>query len=136
MLQTENNWQIRIRWLKNKASWHFLNSLATDEFQNITAESWNKSGNHNITLNTKITGRGNSLVKVKEACLKVETEILQYMIDNINDQNGSDESLTALMSAFELSTSEDYESRDTKLSLLYDIYGVDAIHLTQKWLML
>ena len=73
---------------------------------------------------------------MKEACLKVETEILQYMIDNINDQNGSDESLTALMSAFELSTSEDYESRDTKLSLLYDIYGVDAIHLTQKWLML
>ena len=73
---------------------------------------------------------------MKEACLKVEREILQYMIDNINDQNGSDESLTALMSAFELSTSEDYESRDTKLSLLYDIYGVDAIHLTQKWLML
>ena len=66
----------------------------------------------------------------------METEILQYMIDNITDQNGSDESLTALMSAFELSTSEDYESRDTKLSLLYDIYGVDAIHLTQKWLML
>ena len=44
---------------------------------------------------------------MKEACLKVKTEILHCMIDNINDQIGSDESLAALMSAFDLSNSED-----------------------------
>ena len=108
--------------LKTKRDDDFLNSLATDEFLNITAEFWTKDGNHNITLNPTITGRGNSLVKVKEACLKVKTEILQCMIDNINYQNGSNESLAALM-CNDLSTSEDYESRATKLSLLYDIYG-------------
>ena len=58
------------------------------------------------------------------------------MIDNINDQNGSDESLAALMSAFDLSTSEDYETRATKLFLLYDICGVDTIHFMEKWLVL
>ena len=109
--------------LKPKRADDFLNCLATDEFQNIAAEFWTKGGNHNITLNAKITDRGNSLDKVKEAYLKVKTEILQCMIDNSNDQNGSDESLAALMSAFDLSTSEDYESRATKLSLLYDISG-------------
>ena len=92
--------------LKTKWADNFLNSLATDEFQ-VTAEFWTKGGNHNITLNVKITDHGNSLVKVKEACLKVKTEILQCMIDNINDQIGSDESLAALMSAFDLSNSED-----------------------------
>ena len=108
----------------------------TDEFQNITAEFWTKGGNHNITLNAKIIGRGNSLVKVKEAHLKMETEILQCMIDNTNDQNGSNESLAALMSAFDLSTSEDYESHATKLFLLCNIYGVDTINLMEKWLVL
>ena len=123
--------------LKTKRADDFLNSLATDEFQNITAEFWTKSGgNHNITLNAKITGCGNSLDKVKEAYLKVKTEILQCMIDNINDQNGSDESLAGLMPAFDLSTSEDYESGATRLSLLYDIYGVDTIYLMEKWLVL
>ena len=60
----------------------------TDEFQNITAEFWTKGGNHNITLNDSCNscGRGNSLVKVKEAHLKMETEILQCMIDNTNDK--------------------------------------------------
>ena len=71
--------------LKTKRAGDFLNSLATDEFQNITTEFWTKVGNHNITLHAKITGRGNSLVKVKGACLKMKTEILQCMIDNIND---------------------------------------------------
>ena len=122
--------------LKRERADDFLNSLATDEFQNITAEFWSKGGNHSITLNAKITGRGNSLVKMKEAYLKLKTEILQCMIDNINDQNGSDESLVALMPAFDLSTSEDYESRATKLSLLYDIYRMNTMHLMGKWLML
>ena len=121
-----------------KAKWadDFLNSLGTDEFQNITAEFWTKGGNQNITLNAKITGRGNKSVKVKAACLKVKTEILQCMIDNINDQNGSDESLAVLMPAFDLSTSENYESCSTKLFLLYGIYRLDTIHLIENWLVL
>ena len=41
------------------------------------------------------------------------------MIDNINDQRGSIESLATMMSVFDLSTSEDYESCATKLSLWY-----------------
>ena len=49
--------------LKTKWADDFLNSLATDEFQNITAEFWTKGGNQNITLNAKITGHGNKLVK-------------------------------------------------------------------------
>ena len=73
---------------------------------------------------------------MKEACLKKKTAILQCMTDNVNDQNGSDESLDALMPAFDLSISEDYESCATKLSLLYHIYGVDTIHLMEKWLVL
>ena len=73
--------------LKTKWAGNFLNSLLADEFLNITAEFWTKGGNHNITLNAKITGHGNSVVKVKEEYLKVKTEILQCMIDNINDQS-------------------------------------------------
>ena len=73
--------------LKTNWAGNFLNSLLADEFLNITAEFWTKGGNHNITLNAKITGHGNSLVKVKEEYLKVKTEILQCMIDNINDQS-------------------------------------------------
>ena len=105
--------------LKTNWAGNFLNSLLADEFLNITAEFWTKGGNHNITLNAKITGHGNSLVKVKEEYLKVKTEILQCMIDNINDQRGSIESLATMMSVFDLSTSEDYESCATKLSLWY-----------------
>ena len=40
------------------------------------------------------------------------------------------------MSAFDLLTIKDYESRATKLSPLYDTYGVDAIHLMEKSLVL
>ena len=58
----------------------------------------------NVTLNTKIIGRGNNLDKVKETCGKVKQEVLQCIINNINDQNGNDESLAALMSIFDLST--------------------------------
>ena len=54
------------------------------------------------------------------------------MIDIINDQNGTSESPAVLMSAFDLSTSEDYEPHATKLSLLYNIHGVDTIHLMEK----
>ena len=42
--------------------------------------------------------------KVKETCGKVKQEVLQCIINNINDQNGNDESLAALMSIFDLST--------------------------------
>ena len=73
---------------------------------------------------------------MKAACLKVKTEILQCMIDNINDQNGRDESLAVLMPAFDLSTSENYESCATKLFLLYGIYRLATIRLIENWLVL
>ena len=122
--------------IKTKQGDHFLNNLATDEVQNITAEFWTKGANHNVTLNAIIAGRGSSLVNVKEACLKVKTEILKCMIDNINDQNGSDESLAAPISAFDLSTSKDYESRATKLSFINHVlpnylYFMISIEWTQ-----
>ena len=73
--------------------------------------------------------------KVKETCGKVKQEVLQCIINNINDQNGNDESLAALMSMFDLSTYADFESRNTKLSALYGIYGVDTIHSMETWLV-
>ena len=74
-------------------------------------------------------------IRLRKQCTKVKPEVLQCIINNINDQNGNDESLAALMSMFDLSTSEDFESHNTKLSALYDIYGVDTIHSMERWLV-
>ena len=65
----------------------------------------------------------------------MKQEVLQCIINNINDQNGNDESLAALMSMFDLSTNEDFKSCNTKLSALHDIYGVDTIHSMERWLI-
>ena len=50
------------------------------------------------------------------------------MVGNINDQN-SDGSLLALISAFDLDSEEGLESRIDKVSQLYDLYGVANEHL-------
>ena len=65
----------------------------------------------------------------------MKQEVLQCIINNINDQNGNDESLAALMSMFDFSTNEDFKSCNTKLSALYDIYGVDTIRSMERWLI-
>ena len=52
------------------------------------------------------------------------------MSDNILDQN-DDNSLAALMSAFDFSSEEGLDGRLVKVSALYDIYGVDSDHMME-----
>ena len=54
------------------------------------------------------------------------------MSDNILDQN-DDNSLAALMSAFDLSSKEGSDGRSEKVSAIYDIYGVDSDHMMEGW---
>ena len=121
--------------LKTPRSNDFLKSLDSDECQNITAEFCIKEEKHKLTLNSKTTTRKNSLNKVKESCIKAKNEILECMVKNILDQNGNKESLAALMSLFDLSTDEDLEDRKSKLSSLFDMYGINTTHKMEKWLV-
>ena len=54
------------------------------------------------------------------------------MSDNILYQN-DDNSLAALMSAFDLSSEEGLDGRLEKVSAIYDIYGVDSDHMMEDW---
>ena len=53
------------------------------------------------------------------------------MSDNILDQN--DNSLAALMSAFDLTSEEGLDGRLEKVSAIYDIYGVDSDDMMEDW---
>ena len=51
--------------LKTPKADDFISNLDTDEFDDITVELWTQENNvHKQTLDSKITGRGNSLEKV------------------------------------------------------------------------
>ena len=55
------------------------------------------------------------------------------MAANIVDQN-NDQSLSGLMSVFDLASTDDYDNRTAKIEKLHDIYGVDSEHvLEEKW---
>ena len=75
---------------------------------------------------------GNSLDKVKAELVEIKAEILRDMSDTILDQN-DDNSLAALMSAFDLSSEECLDGRLEKVSAIYDIYGVDSDHMMEDW---
>ena len=62
---------------------------------------------------------------MKAELVETKAEILRVMSDNILDQN-DDNSLAALMSAFDLSSEEGLDGRLEKVSAIYDIYGVDS----------
>ena len=60
-------------------------------------------------------------------------KIIDCISENILDQN-DDSILAAMMSAFDLSSEEGYESWIEKISFLYDCYGIDYVHtLDEKW---
>ena len=69
---------------------------------------------------------------MKAELVETEAEILRVMSDNILDQNDNN-SLAALMSAFDLSPEEGLDGRLEKLSAIYDIYGVDSDHMMEDW---
>ena len=54
------------------------------------------------------------------------------MSDNILDQN-DDNSLAALINAFDLSSEEGLDGRLEKVSAIYDIYGVDSDNMMEDW---
>ena len=62
--------------------------------------------------------------------METKAEILRVMSDNILDQN-DDNSLAALMNAFDLSSEEGLDGRLEKVSAIYDIYGVDSDHMME-----
>ena len=64
--------------------------------------------------------------------METKAEILRVMSDNILDQN-DDNSLAALMSAFDLSSEEGLDGRLEKVSAIYDIYGIDSDHMMEDW---
>ena len=69
---------------------------------------------------------------MKAELVETKAEILRVMSDNILDQN-DDNSLAALMSAFDLSSEEGLDGRLEKVSAMYDIYGVDSDHMMEDW---
>ena len=69
---------------------------------------------------------------MKAELVETKAEILRVMSDNILDQN-DDNSLAALMSAFDLSSEEGLDGRLEKVSAIYDIYGVDSDHMMEEW---
>ena len=76
---------------------------------------------------------GASLEKITDELKQIKKEIIDYISENILDQN-DDSILAAMMSAFDLSSEEDYESWIEKISFLYDYYGIDYVHtLDEKW---
>ena len=64
--------------------------------------------------------------------METKAEILRVMSDNILDQNDNN-SLAALMSAFDLSSEEGLDGRLEKVSSIYDIYGADSDHMMKDW---
>ena len=64
--------------------------------------------------------------------METKAEILRVMSDNILDQNDNN-SLAALMSAFDLSSEEGLDDRLEKVSSIYDIYGADSDHMMKDW---
>ena len=109
-----------------------LEGLHSDRNQNIMADIKMKDAVHTVMLNSKVT-RGVTLDKVKEKLVKSKMEIFQCMADNILSLNGNDGSLAELMSAFDLSSEEDYEARASKVMSLYDVYCQDRIHDLEEW---
>ena len=91
-----------------------------------------KDAVHTVTLNSKVT-RGVTLDKVKEKLVKSKMEILQCMDDNILSLNDNNGSLAELMSAFDLSSEEDYEARASKVMSPYDVYCQDRVHDLEEW---
>ena len=91
-----------------------------------------KDAVHTAALNSKVT-RGVTLDKVKEKLVKSKMEILQCMADNILPLNGNDGSLVELMSAFDLSSEEDYETSASKVMSLYNVYCQDIVHDLKEW---
>ena len=69
---------------------------------------------------------------MKAELVETKAEILRDMSDTILDQN-DDNSLAALMSAFDLSSEEPLDGRLEKVSAIYDIYGVDSDHMMEDW---
>ena len=69
---------------------------------------------------------------MKAELVETKAEILRVMSDNILDQN-DDNSLAALMSAFDLSSEEGLDGRLEKVSAIYDIYGIDSDHMMEDW---
>ena len=69
---------------------------------------------------------------MKAELVETKAEMLRVMSDNILDQN-DDNSLAALMSAFDLSSEEGLDGRLEKVSAIYDIYGVDSDNMMEDW---
>ena len=109
-----------------------LEGLHSDRNQNIMADIKMKDAVHTAALNSKVT-RGVTLDKVKEKLVKSKMEILQCMADNILLLNGNDGSLVELMSAFDLSSEEDYETSASKVMSLYNVNCQDIVHDLKEW---
>ena len=52
---------------------------------------------------------------------------------NILSLNGNDGSLAELMSAFNLSSEEDYEAKASKIISHYNVYCQDRVHDLEEW---
>ena len=107
------------------------NNFAVDQFSNITLEIEINDSIHKLMLNTKVT-RNFGLDQIKRSLLKCKTEILNCMVENIREQNDKS-SLAAMMDAFNLQSTEDLDSRTSKVELLHDLSGQNITHTMQKW---
>ena len=106
-------------------------NISTDDHSNIIAIFDIKGKKHRLALNTKVT-RSFSIEDVKAKLVDSKRGILKCMADNIRDQN-DELSLSALMSAFDLLSEDDFDTRAEKVSALFDIFGTDSENSLEKW---
>ena len=111
----------------------FLQSLHVDEHDNVHATVTANESNHNTILNKRLTGRYDSLNKVKTDLVQLKDDILKFLSDQIIDQH-EDHSVGWLMSAFDLESTEDLPSRLEKISKLHELYGIEREHeVEEQW---
>lgn len=114
-----------------------FSNLFTDEVNNVCVTllqigADGEMNSHTQILNEKLT-RHKTFENVKEEVLTTKTNILKRLHDNIIDQVAED-SIFNLLNLFDLSSSESFDDRVSKLKTLHDLFGKDVDHtVTEKW---
>ena len=105
----------------------FIQSLSLDEHDNVHATFTIDETSHHVILSKRLSGRFESLQKVKDQLVELKSDNLKFLSDQFIDQH-EDHSLGWLMSAFDLEYKEDLSDRLEKISQLYNLFGVRKEH--------
>ena len=110
-----------------------LDSMCWDQNDNICVTLDVKGESHKITTNFRKSRKYSSVDVVKDDLRRIRNEIRMCISDNVTDQN-SEESLTSMMSCFDLDFNLNLPDRISKLDANLLIYGNDYRKIIcQKW---